>query len=312
VKGPRPGNEELQQTSRAAVGPGLGLLVLLTLLVAVGLHVKPTQPLWNRHSKLYDLEAAGCLEAVFVALLFGLAVRSRRAPASEIVAAGLRAALRWVLALGAASLAVVSLVLVNISLPSIEPRRTAPFPSIGRRLTPLNGHRVTGGGGSAAFHFPLSNVLYALIAAILLLAVAAVALMIMRQRRHQNVAEPGPPAQDYARAVQDALLGGRRALLQSDNARAAIIACYSAMEDSLAQRGAARSSAETPDELLAKAAGMLLVSARAAARLTALFYEARFSSHHMGDSEKDAAEKALSELEADLQQGRRQVLAGTG
>ncbi len=34
----------------------------------------------------------------------------------------------------------------------------------------------------------------------------------------------------------------------------------------------------------------------AAARLTALFYEARFSSHPLGRGQRDAAEQALDEL----------------
>ena len=46
---------------------------------------------------------------------------------------------------------------------------------------------------------------------------------------------------------------GRSALRTVDDARAAIIACYVAMENSLAERGAARAVADTPDELLARA-----------------------------------------------------------
>ena len=38
----------------------------------------------------------------------------------------------------------------------------------------------------------------------------------------------------------------------------------------------------------------------AATRLTALFYEARFSSHPLDDSQRDAAEQALDELAAAL------------
>ena len=308
MKGLRRRSEELQ-IGRAGVGPGLGLLVLLTLLVAVGLRVKLTPPVWSSHSKLYDMEAAGALEAVFIVLLLALALRRRRAPASEYLAAGLRAVLCWVLALGAVSLAAVLLALANVALPAVKPRQIAPSP-IGR-LPLLHGLRAPSGGGSG-FHVPGREVLYGLVAAILVVAVVAAALIVMRRDRRPMAPEPGLPAQDYTRTVQDAVLGGRRALLLLDDARAAIIACYSAMEESLAQAGAARSSAETPDELLAKAAGLLLVSAGAAARLTSLFYEARFSSHHMGDSQKDAAEKALVELEEGLLRGRPAVPAGTG
>jgi hypothetical protein len=147
--------------------------------------------------------------------------------------------------------------------------------------------------------------------ATLVLAALAAVLKISRRGGRQSGPEPAPAAQEYSRRVQDAVVGGRIALLELDDARAAIIACYSAMEESLAQAGAARSIAETPDELLAKAAGMLLFGAGDAACLTSLFYEARFSSHHMGDSQKNAAEKALTALEAGLRQGPTAVPAGT-
>jgi hypothetical protein len=72
------------------------------------------------------------------------------------------------------------------------------------------------------------------------------------------------------------------------------------MENSLAERGAARAVADTPDELLARATTSGLVRGTAAARLTALFYEARFSSHPLGRGQRDAAEQALDELAAAL------------
>ena len=75
---------------------------------------------------------------------------------------------------------------------------------------------------------------------------------------------------------------GRSALRTVDDARAAIIACYLAMETSLAERGAARGVADTPGELLTRATESGLVRGTAAGRLTALFYEARFSSHPLG------------------------------
>jgi len=43
-----------------------------------------------------------------------------------------------------------------------------------------------------------------------------------------------------------------------------------------------------------------LVSPAAAASLTALFYEARFSTHPMSTAHRDAAEQALAELAAIL------------
>ena len=66
------------------------------------------------------------------------------------------------------------------------------------------------------------------------------------------------------------------------------------------QAGAARAAAETPDELLARAVSAGLVRRGAAARLTALFYEARFSSHPLRDGQREAASGALAEIAAGL------------
>ncbi len=54
------------------------------------------------------------------------------------------------------------------------------------------------------------------------------------------------------------------------------------MEDSLASAGTARAAAETPDELLTRAAASGVIHGEAAASLTGLFYEARFSTHPHG------------------------------
>jgi len=100
--------------------------------------------------------------------------------------------------------------------------------------------------------------------------------------------------------LREAVESGRSALRTVDDARAAIIACYLAMEASLAERGATRGAADTPGELLTRATDRGLVRGTAAGRLTALFYEARFSSHPLGHRQRDEAEQALDELAADL------------
>ena len=77
--------------------------------------------------------------------------------------------------------------------------------------------------------------------------------------------------------LREAVESGRSALRTVDDARAAIIACYLAMETTLAECGTARGAADTPGELLARATEAGLVRGAAAGQLTALFYEARFS-----------------------------------
>ncbi len=100
--------------------------------------------------------------------------------------------------------------------------------------------------------------------------------------------------------LAEAVAEGRAALAQVDDARAAIIACYVAMERSLAERGTARAAADTPDELLARAVASGVVRGGAAGLLTALFYEARFSTHPLDGGQRDAASAALDELAAEL------------
>jgi hypothetical protein len=75
------------------------------------------------------------------------------------------------------------------------------------------------------------------------------------------------------------------------------------MEQTLAEAGAARGAAETPDELLVRAVAAGLVPAGPAALLTELFYEARYSTHHMPTSKRDLAERALTEIAAGLPAG---------
>jgi hypothetical protein len=120
-----------------------------------------------------------------------------------------------------------------------------------------------------------------------------------RRGRSGIALEPAAEEDDEAELVE-AVESGQSALRLLDDARAAIIACYVAMEQNLAQAGTARAVADTPDELLARAARQGLVRGDAAARLTALFYEARFSSHPMPPQRRDHARQALDELAADL------------
>jgi hypothetical protein len=154
-----------------------------------------------------------------------------------------------------------------------------------------------GGGGS--FHFPLGPVLYTLL---VIAIVAAVVVSIWWSTRLRRPAAPlsiagGSTEEELREAVAE----GRAALAGTpDDARAAIIACYVAMERTLAERGTARASADTPDELLARALAAGAVRGGGARRLTALFYEARFSTHPLAAGQRDAAAAALDEIAAEL------------
>jgi hypothetical protein len=153
------------------------------------------------------------------------------------------------------------------------------------------------------FHVPLAAVVYVLLVAALV-AAAVLSTWWSRRFRPSLPARHGDLIAEDPEDLRDAVESGRSALRTVDDARAAIIACYVAMESSLAERGAARAVADTPDELLARATESGLVRGTAAARLTALFYEARFSSHPLGRGQRDAAAQALDELAAALAEAR--------
>lgn len=282
---------------------------LLVVLAIVGLRATVTGPRWDGPLRAYGVAIGLALEVVLCVLFvitlrrYHAAVRAADArPAAEDggdinVPGALRFVLRWVLGLGILAIAGVLLADLHLhwftkplhpyNVPTPKVRRPAPPP-------------VAGGGGGG-FDFPLRPVLYGLLIAAL---VAAVALSIWWAARLRRAAVPAPAPGDFiedSAGLRDAVESGRAALAEEiDDARAAIIACYVAMERSLAERGTARAAADTPDELLARAVQSGIVRGGAARRLTALFYEARFSTHPLGADERRAASRALDDLAAEL------------
>ena len=182
----------------------------------------------------------------------------------------------------------------------LKPRPT-PHPTPSGTPRPL-GHGHLSGSVSGLI---VIIILLALVAAVL---VYVVARFILSHRWTWAGWRRGPAGVAIAPSLGgeqepgllEAVESGQSALRQLDDARAAIIACYVAMEESLAGAGTTRAAADTPDELLARAAGRGLVRTGAAARLTGLFYEARFSSHPMPPARRDDARRALAELAASL------------
>ena len=75
--------------------------------------------------------------------------------------------------------------------------------------------------------------------------------------------------------------------------REAVIACYVRMERALADAGTPRGAAESPMELLGRVLGEYDVPEGDVRRLTALFTEARFSGHPVGDEMRAAAQRSL-------------------
>ena len=282
-------------------------LALLVVLAIVGLRGAVPAPRWNGPLRAQGVATGIALEVVLGVLLV-ITVRRDRAerhaaatrPYSETddeigVPAALRFALKWLLGGGMAAVAAVLISNLHLHFfikPHPLPVRPAPIPP--RRTTVPRAPQ-------SAYHLPLGPILYGLL---VLALVAAVAISLWWAARLRRPALPGvlPDAAD-ADELREAVESGRLAFAELDDARAAIIACYLAMERSLADLGAARGAADTPDELLTRVISAGIVRGAAARRLTGLFYEARFSTHPLGRAERDAASAALDELAAELRAG---------
>jgi hypothetical protein len=284
------------------------LPALLIVLVLAGLRGAVTRPGdWASHLHHDGIAVGIALEAVLAALLAALLIRERRAGPGPFVAGRLRLLLRYLLGAGLVAIPGLMLFSIHLHLPTLKARRTPPPVGAGK----LPPHKPP-----APFHLPIAAILYGLLVLVLIAGVVVCwRLVSRRDREHED--ERDLDFGDETSELGAAVAWGRSALRELDDARAAIIACYVAMESSLARAGAARGVAETPDELLTRAVVSGLASVGAASRLTALFYEARFSSHPLGPGERDEAERALDEIAATVRrlqadEGPQAAPAGAG
>ncbi len=232
------------------------------------------------------------LEFVLAALIIALWLIARRRPKPGYPAGMLRAGLLRVIPVGMVTVAILA------ALSHLQPRpshRTQTTPPAAPKLTTPRGLKTAAAQNTET----LTYLFYALLALLLLAAIVACVLILLRRIPAGPAGDVLLPDNDDA-DLREAIESGRRALRTFDDAQAAIIACYVAMEASLASAGTARGPAETPDELLDRAAGSGLLHGGAAGRLTALFYEARYSSHALPASARGEAVQALDEISAEL------------
>jgi hypothetical protein len=140
-----------------------------------------------------------------------------------------------------------------------------------------------------------------LIAGMLIALALLVALTAWSRRTRRRLARPpGDQGQGSRLALGESLAAGRAALAGPRDPRAAIIACYAAMERGFAAAGSVPAAADTPAEVLARATGAGLVRSGSAVRMAGLFRRARYSSEPMTSADSAAAAAALDQMQADL------------
>lgn len=282
-------------------------LTLLIIAGLAGLQGKVTGLRWD--GPLHrDAVAAGLVLELVLGIMLVITIRrlvTRTADAAPASAEAVK--LRWalILVISAGMVAIAVTMLVGLHQHLFSGSAGARPGEVASSAPALPASRP--GWHLFAFHAPAALPYWLLILTFL----GGVVLRVWWVRRFRPPGQVRPYsyiAKD-SQDLREAVRAGRSALRAIDDARAAIIACYLAMEASLAEHGTARDSADTPDELLRRATATGIVRGTAAARLTALFYEARFSSHPLDRGQRDAAGQALGELVAALAEAEAEATA---
>jgi len=92
----------------------------------------------------------------------------------------------------------------------------------------------------------------------------------------------------------------QRRLLADGPVRNAIVACWRRMEDDVAEAGVPRMAAETSSEYTLRVIAAASVDPGPISELAALYREARFSDHEMGDAHRRQAIAALERIDVSL------------
>lgn len=176
-------------------------------------------------------------------------------------------------------------------------------------VSEVSGDDGSGGGGARAVLITLL-----IVAGLAVAAFMIVTLLRRRDRRlepppaTQPLPPPDAPAVD-TEAVDAALESSIETLLGHPDPRLAIRAAYAVLLDALAEAGFGRLAFEAPEEHLTRCLQGLAVEPAPLRELLRLFAVARFSTHEVTETERNAA---LAALRASQDELRRQAAAQGG
>ncbi|MGA8113868.1 MAG: DUF4129 domain-containing protein [Actinocatenispora sp.] len=224
------------------------------------------------------------------------------------------------LALMAALLVVVALA-ANTSGPRIGHVPPRPLPTHtqerqrnqARSLPPVPppqgaGHGSDGGGSLSGWPMVVAVALVLALgwgAVVLYLLLTARDAVIFRRRRpvgpEPDKAVAATPSPEDLQAAVEASLA---VLIEGDDPRAGVIACWLRLEALAEQAGVPRETSDAPGDLvgrmLASHGGLTGAGARALHSLTDVYRAARYSPHPVGESARETARSALDRLRAEL------------
>ena len=179
------------------------------------------------------------------------------------------------------------------TLTSLPPSATPPRPTSTSTSTPFDPSPVL---------VALVQIVLVLAALVVLVVLAQLVRSLLRRRPHLELHEEP----DFAiPLVPTELLEEARDRLrdlESGEPRNAIVAAWLGLETSAAATGLPRLTAETSTEYTERVIGVWPVDSARLGDLAALYREARFSVHDLGESHRDRAIADLRVLIADLEQ----------
>jgi hypothetical protein len=146
-----------------------------------------------------------------------------------------------------------------------------------------------------------------LIAWALLIGVCGAAALAGRWLWHRRWRPPPKPVEVDFDVLPDRVGDALRddaptqlAAVAEGDPRNGIVACWLRLEEVVAAAGHPRRRSETSSELVVRVLHSLDLDPRAIGTLAALYREARFSEHHLGEDARTTAESALRTLHEDL------------
>jgi hypothetical protein len=282
----------------------VAVVAVLLALAATGLRARGT---FAHGGNQTAAGASGAVLAIVLSAAEGLAViafivvlasaRPQRQPKSDDDEELWRPKIPWWAKAAGVLLAVAALVTPFAVLFTRKPRQLGPRPlPIGPPKVSL-GHAATGSAGEA---WPLITGM--------VIAIAIVVALTLLARRSRPLRAQSKDRTRLA-TLLDSLAAGSAALSAGGEPRAAIIACYAAMERGFAAAGSAPAVADTPAEVLARATRAGLVRPEPAETLTGMFRRARYSTYPMTSADSRVAADALTEMRFDLGQSADQSVS---